>query len=49
MQAALWRTLFLPIVPPSFVLLQALAIKVMRSTEASLATLRAARYDYKRA
>ena len=48
-QSALWRHLFLPIVPPTFVLLQALAIKVMRSTEDRLAMLRAAQYDYKRA
>ncbi len=49
LQASLWRSLFLPIVPPTFVLLQALAIRVMRSTEGSLAMLRAAQYDYKRA
>lgn len=48
-QGSLWRSLFLPIVPPTFVLLQALAIQVMRSTESGLATLRAVRYDYKRA
>lgn len=47
--ASLWRLLWLPTVPPTFVMLIALAIQVMRSTAGSLEALRRARYDYKRA
>lgn len=47
--SSLWRQLWLPAVPPALVLLNAAALHVMRGTERSVAALRRARYDYKRA
>lgn len=46
---ALWRLLWLPIVPPSFVGLMALACTTLASTDAGLRRLRASQYAYKRA
>ncbi|PSC71526.1 Arginine biosynthesis bifunctional chloroplastic [Micractinium conductrix] len=46
---ALWRLLWLPVVPPAYVGLMALAAGVMRATDADVERLRRLRYAYKRA
>lgn len=46
---ALWRQLWLPVVPPALVLLNAAALSVMRGTQRSVDALRRAQYAYKRA
>ena len=48
-QPALWRLLWLPVVPPAYVGLMALAAGVMRATDADVERLRRLRYAYKRA
>ncbi|KAL4429619.1 hypothetical protein ABPG77_008668 [Micractinium sp. CCAP 211/92] len=45
----LWRLLWLPIVPPTFVGLMALACGTLGATDADLRRLRAVQYAYKRA
>lgn len=48
-QVGLWRLLWLPVVPPVFVGLMALACATLSATDADLRRLRAAQYAYKRA
>lgn len=49
LQGGLWRLLWLPLVPPTFVGLMALACVTLGATDADLRRLRAAQYAYKRA